>query len=443
MRPMPVFRLLAIALLLIAGSSVAATAQPGYYSQPGYPQPGYGQPAPYGYGRPGYAPPPQQGYRNPRAYPPGYYPGKLVQPAQPAPQQGFSFRRLFGAPEEPPPPARQPVAKPRKVAPAVTAARQEKPKVNPTSHVVVFGDALADFAAQGLDRMLAEDPNVAVVAKVRADSSLARNDPADWPNFIRATLDGGQKITLAVIMLGLNDRQSIREGESSFDLLSDRWKDLYRQRVDGVMRTFQERSIPVVWIGLPPVKSSNVSEDLSVMNEIYRESAQRLGGTYVDIWPGFVDEDNRYVSTGPDVDGEPAKLRSNDGVSFTRAGARKIAHFADTDLKRLLGAAQPGAATAALPPGEAAPAGGQPAPSVEAALPAPPDAVAPVALPTKPAIGPVLPLTRPDVTPGGVLMSGTPKLTGDNAYPVQRALRGGIAPSSRPGRADDFRWPRS
>ena len=44
-------------------------------------------------------------------------------------------------------------------------------------------------------------------------------------------------------------------------------------------------------------------------------------------------------------------------------------------------------------------------------------------------------------SPGGTLVSAPPKLTGDQAYSVQRALRVGVAPSSRPGRADDFRWP--
>ena len=62
-------------------------------------------------------------------------------------------------------------------------------------------------------------------------------------------------------------------------------------------------------------------------------------------------------------------------------------------------------------------------------------------LPSKPLVGPVLPLTRQDVTPGGTLVTAPPKLTGDNAYPIQRALRAGIVPGSRPGRADDFRWP--
>ncbi len=421
MTMVPTLRRLALALLLAAGSGSAALAQAGYYYQQ------------------------QPVYRgDPRAYPPGYYPGKLVQPAQPQPQQGFSIRRFFGAREEPPAPARKPVARPRKPAPPPAAVvRQEKPKVDPATHVVVFGDALAGYARQGLDAHFAENQDVAVVPKIR-DASLARTDPADWPNFIKATLDGGQKATVAVVMLGASDRQAIKDGEDSVEPLSDRWKELYRQRVDAIMGTFKERKLPVVWIGLPPMKASKISEDLLAMNEIYKDSVQRNGGAYVDVWPGFVDEENRYTAVGPDVDGEPAKLRTNEGVFFTKAGARKLAFFADTEIKRLLGTGQAGTATAAVPnPGESAPAEGAPVPSVEASIPAPPDAAAPVSLPSKPLVGPVLPLTRQDVAPGGTLVSAPPKLSGDHAYSVQRALRTGLPPSSRPGRADDFRWPRT
>src|SRR5215218_1087260 len=188
------------------------------------------------------------------------------------------------------------------------------------------------------------------------------------------------------------------------------------------------------------MKNSKASEDLVAISEIYKESVQCGGGAYVDIWPGFVDDENRYTAEGPDVDGEPAKLRTNEGTFFTRAGSRKVAFFADTEIKRILG--QGGAATAAAPgPADITPAGGSSAPSIEAALPPPPDAAAPIPLPSKPLVGPVLPLTRQDVAPGGTLVSAPPKLTGDNAYTVQRALRVGIAPGSRPGRADDFRWP--
>ncbi|MEE1657497.1 SGNH family hydrolase [Microvirga sp. CF3062] len=414
---MPILRRMTLALLLVAGGVDAALAQSGSYQQPGY--------------------------RDQRAYPPGYYPGKLVQPAQPQPQQGFSIRRFFGARDEPPPPARAPVSRPRRSAPPPAAvAKQEKPKVNPSTHVVVFGDALASYARQGLDAHFSDDQDVAVVSKVRSDTNLVRSDPADWPNFIKATLDGGQKTSIAVVMLGTNDRQSIRDVDESVEPLSDRWKELYRQRIDAITVALKERKAPFIWIGLPPMKNSKLSDDLVAMNEIYKESVQRSGGVYVDIWPGFVDEENRYTDIGPDVDGDPTKLRTNEGIFFTRAGARKVAFFADTEIKRVLGLG--GTATAAAPdPAQIAPADGSATPAIEASVPPPPDAAVPVALPQKPLVGPVLPLTRQDVAPGGTLVSAPPKLTGDNAYTIQRALRTGVAPNSRPGRADDFRWPPS
>ncbi|MGO4573558.1 SGNH/GDSL hydrolase family protein [Microvirga sp. 2TAF3] len=376
-----------------------------------------------------------------RAYPPGYYPGKLVQPA---PQPGFSLRRLFGVPDEPPP-VYKPVVRPRRPAPApVPVVHQERPKPNATTQVVVFGDALAGYAEEGIAGLYSDSEDVAVVRKTRDEGGLMRSDPDEWPKFIKEVLDGGQKITLAVVMIGAKDRVPLKDQSGEHDPLSNEWREAYRQRIDALLRIFKDRGIPVVWIGLPPMKNDAVSEDLLAMNEIYRESVERNGGTYVDIWPGFVDEDNRYTATGPDVDGQPAKLRANDGVLFTKAGARKVAHFADAEIKRIIANGQGGVANAAPPhPIEGSPNATPASSSIEAFLPAPPEAAAPVSLPSKPLIGPVLPLSRPEVTPGGTLISTKPKLTGDQVYPVQRALRNGIAPNSRPGRADDFRWPPS
>ena len=63
--------------------------------------------------------------------------------------------------------------------------------------------------------------------------------------------------------------------------------------------------------------------------------------------------------------------------------------------------------------------------------------------PAKPIAGPVLPLTgKPDVSPGGTLISGRPRLEGEAAN-VQKILREGVPPGPRPGRADDYRWPRT
>jgi uncharacterized protein len=441
-----------LALVVAATALAAAVPEPAsaQYGEPIYqPRRGYYAPPPGTYYRPappGYVQPPP-GYYYPQPQPQRraygnqpYYPGTMVRPA---PQPGFSLRRLFGVEEEAPRPVQPavPRARPPRPKPPVAVARQVKPKVDPSTYVVVFGDALADQTGQGLDDAFEETPDVAVARKTKAEGGLARGEAGEWPKFIRETLDGGQKATVAVVMLGANDRQTIREGEISHEPLADRWKELYRERVDGVVRSLAERGLPVIWVGIPPMKNDKLSADYIAMNEIIRESTERLGGTYVDIWPGFVNDENRYTATGPDVDGQTSRLRTNDGVLFTRAGARKAAHFADAEIKRILEARKAGTAVAAVP-NPAAPVEGAPADPL-ANLPPPHEVPGAPSLPLKPAVGPVLPLTKPALSPGGTLMTARPKLDGEAAYTIQKALREGVSPNPRPGRADDFRWPRS
>ncbi len=339
-------------------------------------------------------------------------------------------------------------AQPRPAPAAV--AKPVKPKVEPTAVVAVFGDALADATAQGIAEAFDDTPEIDVIRKTRGDGGLVRMDPAEWTKLVHETADATPKLAAAVVMVGANDRQPIREGEVSHEPLSDRWRALYRDRVDAVVRAFQDKGVPVIWVSAPPVRNERVSADLIAINEIYRERVERAGGTYVDIWPGFVNDENRYVDRGPDIAGQNVRLRAEGGVNFTRAGARKVAFFADGEIKRLVEAKRSGTAVATLPPANAlepaAPAapvalGGpvsSPGPTDQAATPAP--AAAPI--PEKPVVGPVVPLTRAETTPGGTLISSVPNPEGGPAA-VQKTFRDGVAPSPRPGRADDFRWPKS
>jgi hypothetical protein len=49
----------------------------------------------------------------------------------------------------------------------------------------------------------------------------------------------------------------------------------------------------------------------------------KAGIVYADIWDGFVDEAGRYSAQGPDYEGQIRRLRTGDGVYFTKFGARK------------------------------------------------------------------------------------------------------------------------
>ena len=404
--------------------------------------------------------------RQPRYAPPQEAPRQFYWPWEDRPQQPVAPQpeRTYRAPRprnnvgsadaQRPPPAikrrERPARAPMPPKPAIA-------KTAPNVQIAVFGDSLADHLAHGLDDVFEDNADVAVIDRAKGDSGLVRKDVVDWPKSAEDYLRTNPKVRYGLVMLGANDRQPIREGDETADPLTDRWKALYRARVDAFVKVFTDHKVPLVWVGLPPMQSEPLSRDLAAINDIVRDSVTKAGGTYVDIWPGFVDDRDRYTASGPDPEGQIAKLRTADGVHFTKAGDRKLAHFADVELKRLMGTATP-ALTDQPPTASIAPAGtpstsgpsldgaGQPTDTatidrqITAMLPSLPEPPGVPALPVKPAAGPVVPLGRTEVSPGGALLTGRPR-DGDNLGTVERTLVRGAAPLPQPGRADDFRWP--
>src|SRR5262249_29689806 len=130
------------------------------------------------------------------------------------------------------------------------------------------------------------------------------------------------------------------------------------------------------WVGLPSIRGARSTAEASYLNELFRARAEKAGITYIDVWDGFVDESGKYSNYGPDYEGQTRRLRSSDGVFFTKYGARKLAHYVERETRRPMNNRS---APAALPMG-----------------PVPP--VAPGAKSTvRPVAGPVVPLT---VAPG-------------------------------------------
>ena len=403
--------------------------------------------------QPRYAPPQEA----PRQF---YWPweDRPQQPVAPPPERTYRAPRprnnIGSADAQRPPPAikrrERPARAPMPPKPAIA-------KTAPNVQIAVFGDSLADHLAHGLDDVFEDNADVAVIDRAKGDSGLVRKDVVDWPKSAEDYLRTNPKVRYGLVMLGANDRQPIREGDETADPLTDRWKALYRARVDAFVKVFTDHRVPLVWVGLPPMQSEPLSRDLAAINDIVRDSVTKAGATYVDIWPGFVDDRDRYTASGPDPEGQIAKLRTADGVHFTKAGDRKLAHFADVELKRLMGTATP-ALTDQPPTASIAPAGtpstsgpsldgaGQPTDTatidrqITAMLPSLPEPPGVPALPVKPAAGPVVPLGRTEVSPGGALLTGRPR-DGDNLGTVERTLVRGAAPLPQPGRADDFRWP--
>jgi hypothetical protein len=358
-----------------------------------------------------------------------------------APRQGFAREAESGDLRRPALARPDPLSTGDALAPTPPSAAEAATPApaGPAFVIAVLGDNVGLFLAQGLQEAFADRAAVTILRKARENTGLVRDDYFDWPRAARELLASGQKIDAAVMLVGSNDRQALREGLQNHDPRTPRWRDLYVARAQAFADAFREKAVPLIWVGAPVMQNERLSGGLLELNEIYREAAERAGATYVDTWEGFVDERHRYTVFGPDVNGLTTRLRTNDGVHFTRAGARKLAYFTEGDLRRLMERAAP--SPAALP--EALiPA---PAPSApETRKPEP--AAAPAPTPMRPDKGPVLPLTGAALSAGGELARplrpDDPVRDRDARAIVERSLVNGAPGEAPAGRADDFRWPR-
>src|SRR5262249_12918321 len=184
-------------------------------------------------------------------------------------------------------------------------------------------------------------------------------------------------------------------------------------------------SVPVIWVGLPSQRGTNASDDSSYLNELYRSQAEKAGIVYVDIWDGFVDEDGKFSPQGPDHLGQTRRLRTSDGVYFTKFGARKLAHYVEREIERIIvNKGMPVALPVPVGPGPQAPN----AKAGEAAQ--------------RPAAGPVVPLTETRVVSEELMGGPSAPPVAAPAARVPRAPPKGGAVAPPTGRADDFGGPR-
>ncbi|UQD74098.1 DUF459 domain-containing protein [Bradyrhizobium japonicum] len=436
----------------------------------------------------------------------------LVSVAGPASAQFFNFPGFGGPPQRQAPPPRNgggggwfggdffaPFQQQQPQAPRQDFSRAPAPSkrdTTPDKNVLVIGDAMADWLAYGLEDAYTEQPDMGVIRKHKTTSGLIKyqpkGEPADWAGAAKGILET-EKPDVIVVMLGLNDRISIREaapdkatdkdrkndkgarakpqgkpGDKAGDAKPDsaakpddkpadadlpqddadnadtpaaaapektarnpnglyefrdeRWVELYGKKIEELANVLKSKGVPVLWVGLPAIRGPKGTADMLFLDSLYREGAAKAGITYVDVWDGFVDEAGRFLQKGPDFEGQIRQLRSYDGVYFTKAGARKLAHYVEREITRLLaGRSGP----IALPSEPATPDT-----SAEPGKPAP-----------RPLAGPIVPLVAASISTDQLLGGPGSRPAAVDALAAKTMVKG--EPLAAPaGRADDYAWPR-
>ena len=393
----------------------------------------------------------------------------FLSPQRPRSNGGGFFGGFFGGGErshEGPVEQQAPVDNSR--APPPRKADPKAEPVTPTTSVVVLGDGMADWLAYGLEDAFSDSPEIAVIRKNKVHSGLVRYDQKgelDWWHVARDSISQ-EKPSFVVMMLGVSDRQSIRARDLAKDadkkkgkeadkaagdqdahnkenkeqaddqeqavvtsesqpgkktsgvveFRTDQWAEIYSKRIDDTIAALKSKGVPVFWVGLPSIRGPKATADTVYLNDLYRARAERAGVIYIDVWDGFVDEAGKFSNVGPDYEGQMRRLRSNDGVYFSKAGALKLAHYVEREIRRQMNSRAIPVALPSVPV----------APEVSDGKPA-----------ARPVAGPVIPLTVTPVNSDELLGAGGNSAPHGDAIATRVLVKG--EPVAAPaGRADDF-----
>jgi hypothetical protein len=307
-------------------------------------------------------------------------------------------------------------AKPAPVEPAPVVVE----KLENAKKVLVVGDFMADSLGDGLKTAFETTPGIVIETRANGSSGLVRNDYFNWPQILPVYV-AELKPSIVIISLGANERQQMSIDGEKEKFRTDRWLAEYTRRTGAFAALARSENIPLLWVGMPPFQSTAMTADMVTLNGIFRTETERVGGTFIDIWDGFVDEGGKFVMTGSDINGQQVRLRGSDGVNLTKAGKRKLAFYVEKDIRKLLGDAA--ASTQDIP-------GADGMKDLVVAAPVANEDI----IQTQP-----ISLDDPNLDGGAGLLGGTATLTSNGKSPRDRLVEKGEIAEAPAGRVDDFR----
>lgn len=205
---------------------------------------------------------------------------------------------------------------------------------NDTYKIRVVGDSLAEGLLGAMSDDMIREVRVEINRRLWTLNRITTNRFGTELQELVTDLENDQ-VHIAVIMLGVHDRRSLRsqDGDSHRFGTPD-WRSEYARRVDRLMKELKGKGIAVYWLGAPSMRSLSADAETQIINEIIRERAYLNGLKYIDTVASFADGQEGYSAYGPDLSGKISLLRWRDGIHFTGRGYEKLAHFLERELKR-------------------------------------------------------------------------------------------------------------
>jgi uncharacterized protein len=187
------------------------------------------------------------------------------------------------------------------------------------TQILVLGDAIGGGMGAGLQRVADAGVDYQVSMRFNEESGLARPEVYDWAATLPKIL-ASNPYDVIVVMIGANDRQPIRAGDTRHAFGSEGWVEAYEANVDALLDVLAASGAKVIWVSQPPMKDADYDDALKAVSALQRNRVEAHGMTFLDIRGDLLNPDGSFAETGLDEAGNTVRLRSRDGITFFKAG---------------------------------------------------------------------------------------------------------------------------
>jgi hypothetical protein len=191
--------------------------------------------------------------------------------------------------------------------------------LQPEFRIMIMGDSLAEGLYHGVYNLVRGSDDIELLRLSKVGTGLFNKDMDLWRRKMTRVIDR-QQPNMAVIMLGGNDPQPIRDGRARYAFRTPEWQELYRRRVNQYIEFLLANGVTPFWVGLPVMRDPEYDQDIQYLNDVYRAAAAEHNIIYVSTRELTAGEDNQYQAYGEALDGRTRPLRANDGKHFTLTG---------------------------------------------------------------------------------------------------------------------------
>ena len=313
-------------------------------------------------------------------------------------------------------------------------AQDTAPHIAPkdTYQIFVFGDSLAGGLMSGMTRAAVGDETVSVNGRFKEDSGLARPEFYDWNEAVPRIV-ASNTVDIAIVMIGSNDAQSIRDGELRHNLGTPEWAERYAAEIRKIVGHLKQEGAAVYWVELPGMAQAAYDDSIKQITAIQAAEAKALGIKFISVRKLFARPDGSYTDSGPDINGKVVRLRSRDGVHFLRDGNTRLGAMVLDIIRKDIAAN--GGTRSADTAGESGPAFGQTGGAAAIAVDSAQDAATELlALPKADSAGTPLPAGQQPQN-----LSDLARMAGEGSS-AHALFAKGQAPKPQPGRFDDFSY---